>query len=288
MPESARIAQITRAASAVRAASALLVTAGAGMGVDSGMPDFRGPEGFWRAYPPYRSLGLRFEELANPRWFRLDPRLAWGFYGHRWNLYRSTQPHAGFSILKRWGEAKKHGAFVFTSNVDCHFQKAGFARDRLVECHGTLEYLQCIDDCGAGLFPAESLTIHVSAETFKAEGELPSCPKCKALARPNVLMFGDFGWDSSLTSHQEQNLEAWLSRVASEKGPLVIVELGAGTGVPTVRRMSESIASLPGATLLRINVREPNVPAGHTGIAEGALSALSAIDEQLAQDARAQ
>ena len=64
----------------------LLVAAGAGMGVDSGLPDFRGNEGFWKAYPPLAKLGIQFEEMANPRWFRDDPRLAWGFYGHRFNL----------------------------------------------------------------------------------------------------------------------------------------------------------------------------------------------------------
>ena len=52
----------------------LLVTAGAGMGVDSGLPDFRGTEGFWRSYPPLAELGLRFEEVANPAWFRAATR----------------------------------------------------------------------------------------------------------------------------------------------------------------------------------------------------------------------
>lgn len=47
------------------------------MGVDSGLPDFRGPEGFWRAYPPYRELGLRFAEIADPVHFAVDPELAW-------------------------------------------------------------------------------------------------------------------------------------------------------------------------------------------------------------------
>ena len=64
------------------------------MGVDSGLPDFRGPQGFWRAYPVFR--GRRFEEISNPVWFRTDPEQAWGFFGHRLNLYRTTPPHAGF------------------------------------------------------------------------------------------------------------------------------------------------------------------------------------------------
>jgi NAD-dependent SIR2 family protein deacetylase len=281
MTDTALESQHRRAAEAVASAGALLVTAGAGMGVDSGMPDFRGPEGFWRAYPAYRALGLRFEEMANPRWFASDPRLAWGFYGHRMMLYRRTEPHGGFAILRRWAEGKPRGAFVFTSNVDCHFQKAGFSRDRLVECHGTLEYFQCVGRCGAGLFPSAGVDVDVDPETFRAQGDLPSCPKCGAVARPNILMFGDRGWDSSLTEQQEARLEAWLSTVRSAKAPLVVIELGAGTGVPTVRRTSERLADGEGATLIRINVREPLVPAGHLGISQGALSALTAIDEHL-------
>src|ERR1700730_4140005 len=93
-------ARLRAAADAVRGADALIIGAGAGMGVDSGMPDFRGPEGFWRAYPPYARLGLRFEQLASPAHFVSDPKLGWGFYGHRTNLYRQTVPHDGFAILK--------------------------------------------------------------------------------------------------------------------------------------------------------------------------------------------
>src|ERR1700737_5026799 len=117
---------IRRAAGAIGEAGALLIGAGAGMGVDSGLPDFRGNQGFWRAYPPYQKLGLDFVSLANPRWFASDPALAWGFYGHRLNLYRTTEPHAGYRILHSWARRIRHGAFVFTSNVDGHFQRAGF------------------------------------------------------------------------------------------------------------------------------------------------------------------
>jgi NAD-dependent SIR2 family protein deacetylase len=74
---------IAQAAAAIEQADALMIGAGAGMGVDSGLPDFRGTEGFWRAYPPYARLGLNFAAMANPRWIATDPAFAWGFYGHR-------------------------------------------------------------------------------------------------------------------------------------------------------------------------------------------------------------
>src|SRR5437879_11522207 len=100
---------LQRAAEAVATADALLIGAGAGMGVDSGLPDFRGDQGFWRAYPPYAKLGLSFHELANPQWFESDPALAWGFYGQRLNLYRRTLPHEGFAILQTLASRMRHG-----------------------------------------------------------------------------------------------------------------------------------------------------------------------------------
>jgi len=98
-------------------ANNILITAGAGFGVDSGLPDFRGVEGFWRAYPAAKKLNLRFEELANPIWFEKDPTLAWAFYGHRLELYRKTTPHIGFTKLLNFAKSKKD-YFVVTSNVD--------------------------------------------------------------------------------------------------------------------------------------------------------------------------
>src|SRR5574340_522259 len=64
---------VTRAAEALERAQVLVVTAGAGMGVDSGLPDFRGDQGFWKAYPMYERLGLSFVDAANPEHFERDP-----------------------------------------------------------------------------------------------------------------------------------------------------------------------------------------------------------------------
>ena len=117
------------------------------MGVDSGLPDFRGDKGFWKAYPPLERLGVSFVDMANPGWFSRDPELAWGFYGHRLGLYRATTPHRGFGTLQRWAEKLEYGSFVFTSNVDGQFQQAGFDRERVIECHGSISHLQCTEPC---------------------------------------------------------------------------------------------------------------------------------------------
>jgi NAD-dependent SIR2 family protein deacetylase len=271
---------IARAADAIAGAQALLISAGAGMGVDSGLPDFRGDEGFWKAYPPYAALGLSFPELANPRWFTSDPALAWGFYGHRLNLYRATVPHPGFAPLARWAARVPLGGFVYTSNVDGQFQRAGFDPRRIVECHGAIEVFQCLDRC-CELFPAPSEEITVDPASFRAAPPLPACPRCQRLARPNVLMFGDGDWDESRTLAQDRRMNQWLGSVREAGGKLVIVECGAGEAVPTVRLTGEHLARRFGATLVRINPREAGGPAGTLSIAGRARETIETIDHLL-------
>jgi NAD-dependent SIR2 family protein deacetylase len=270
------VSALARAACAVREADALLVTAGAGMGVDSGLPDFRGDAGFWRVYPPFAQLGLRFVDLASPRWFEDDPALAWGFYGHRLNLYRATPPHRGFATLLDWARGMPRGAFVFTSNVDGHFQRAGFDPARVVECHGAIETSQCAIPCAPELFPSAA-DVAVDPVHFRARGALPACPRCGGLARPNVLMFGDSSWIDARTGAQEARFAAWLRDLRAAPARLVVVELGAGTGVPTVRLTGESLARRLGATLVRVNPREPEAPPGAISLAAGALEAIDAL-----------
>ena len=268
---------LQQARQALTAADAILITAGAGMGVDSGLPDFRGNEGFWQAYPPIAKLGLSFVELANPRWFVNDPALAWGFYGHRYRLYRKTTPHDGFQILRRWTEAKTGGGFVFTSNVDGHFQKAGFAEENIVECHGSLLHLQCVKPCCAASWPIPGeFQFDFDETTMRARGELPRCLKCGGLARPNVLMFDDFAWDPGRTSVQQVRFNLWLRRLA--RGRIAVIELGAGTHVPTVREASAQLATSAGVPLIRINLRESQGPRGTLSLAGGALEILRALD----------
>jgi len=272
---------IDTAAELVADADALLISTGAGMGVDSGLPDFRGDEGFWNAYPPFEQRDLDFYDLANPRWFEEDPALAWGFYGHRLHLYRDTDPHDGFDILRRWVEDFDLDYFVFTSNVDGHFQQAGFDEKRILECHGSIHHLQCAGPCRRDIWSADGIDVNVDRETFRAQGDLPHCPACDQVARPNVLMFGDHRWIAKRTSEQRDRYQTWIQRRTPTTNHL-IVEIGAGTAVPTVRMQSERVAGEPSGQLIRINPRESQAPSDALSIAAGGLETLTQIDEALA------
>ncbi len=268
-----------RAASEVRRAGALVVAAGAGMGVDSGLPDFRGDTGFWKAYPPYEKLGLSFVEAANPAHFDDDPPFGWGFYGHRTNLYRATVPHDGFRILQSWGERFDLPTFVVTSNVDGQFQKAGFPEDRVLEVHGSIHHLQCTTPCSDAIW-TNGERFDVDEATMRSR-QVPRCPNCNAVARPNILMFGDWSWLDRRTATQRGRFDEFLAEVRDER--LLVVEMGAGTGVPTIRMTSERLGRRGNSAVIRLNPREADVPAPHFSIAAGALEGLLGVDRLLAE-----
>jgi NAD-dependent SIR2 family protein deacetylase len=264
-----------RAARALEEAGTLVITAGAGMGVDSGLPDFRGDQGFWKAYPMYERLGLSFVDAANPEHFAADPPFGWGFYGHRLALYRQTEPHAGFALLRAWIERLSLEHFVVTSNVDGQFQRAGFDEDRIVEVHGSIHHLQCTSPCSDRIWPNRE-EVPVDPASMRA-AHVPRCPGCKGVARPNILMFGDSGWISDRTDEQRRRLESFARQHVDDR--TVVIEMGAGTSIPTIRHASEELGRH--GLVVRINPREAQIGAPHVSMAAGALEGLSAIDRAL-------
>lgn len=279
---------IIEAAASIRAADGLLFTAGAGMGVDSGLPDFRGDKGFWKAYPAFEKRGLSFMDLADPRWFVSDPATAWGFYGHRLNLYRQTIPHKGCSILLKWGLSKmeRGGYFVKTTNVDGQFEKAGFASQRINACHGSIHRLQCNEFCPAGgaVWSASQVQINVS-EDCQAVSGIPLCPYCGAIARPNILMFGDSSFSRSHSQAEAVRLKQWLEPFVLGKRLLTIVEIGAGEEIPTLRLEGERLEQIPGIDLIRINPREFEAASSKTIVLPmKGLEALQSVEDCLLQE----
>ena len=281
-------AAITQAAELIAAADGIIIAAGAGMGVDSGLPDFRGDEGFWKAYPALGQAGLRFTEIASPDYFESNPRLAWGFYGHRLGLYRRTQPHAGFALLRQWAAEKRTGGFVFTSNVDGQFQKAGFDAQRIDECHGSIHHTQCSANCCEAYWSAADISDADIAQIDHTrclwQADVPACHQCGAVLRPNILMFNDPNWQPMRQQAQRRRLEQWLGQwqISDELQPPVVIELGAGTAVVSVRHFTRRVCELTDARLIRINVREPAVAREQdVALDLGALAALQAIAQEL-------
>ena len=267
-----------RAAAELRRAGALVVTAGAGMGVDSGLPDFRGDQGFWKAYPPYERLGLSFIDAANPAHFDDDPPFGWGFYGHRTNLYRSTTPHAGFAILLAWVARFRLPFFVVTSNVDGQFQKAGFPEDRVLEVHGSIHHLQCTTPLLARDL-GERRVARGRPATMRSR-QVPRCPELRRGLAPEH-------------PHVRRLL---VARRADRRAARAVrgVPPG-GRRAPAPRRRARGRDRDPDDPLdlraarprrrrvvMRVNPREPDIAPPHLSIRAGALEALAGHRRALA------
>lgn len=240
--------------------------------------------------------GLVFSQVSNPQSFVHDPCFGWGFYGHRYHLYTNAKPHKGYQILNKWAsKLNDNRSFVFTSNVDGHFELSGF-EGRMVECHGSIHYLQAFDNyLTNAIWPAKEqlAKLEIDSETFLAKEPLPTVPESilaeskskgvNRLARPNILMFGDYGFIGDRVEEQYAKYDEFIKGL-KKTTQLVIVEIGAGLAVPTVRHESESLTrKFPNSTLIRINPREPQC----TGVSNAielpmnAKECLEMIDESI-------
>lgn len=236
---------------AIKECPNILITAGAGMGVDSGLPDFRGEDGFWKAYPPLKKLGIDFANLANITSFLEKPELVWAFYLHRQKLYQKTNPHYGFELLRDLVSDKDY--FILTSNVDEAFQKAGFEEAKIYECHGNINYFQCLKGCSDLIWRNEVID-EIDMNDFRVENP-PICPLCKRIARPNIVLFSDWTFNDSRIHKQEYQFRKWVK--SKEEEELIIIEIGAGLHISTIRNWGEKIAKEnSNAKLIRINPKE--------------------------------
>jgi NAD-dependent deacetylase len=160
-------AALQRGAEALRRADRVVVLTGAGVSAESGVPTFRGAGGLWE--------GQRVEDVATPEAFARDPALVWRFYNLRRAQLRSIQPNPGHRALVELEDRFGSERFtLITQNVDGLHRAAGSRH--VLEIHGSLARVRCTG-CGA------------VTERDDALSDLPRCPDCKALLRPDVVWF---------------------------------------------------------------------------------------------------
>lgn len=167
------------------------------------------------------------------------------------------------------------GCAVFTSNVDGQFQRAGFDQDSIQECHGSIHHLQCLTPCCKEIWPADDFLPEVDVENCLLLNSAPTCPHCGGPARPNIMVFNDWDWLGYRQDAQDRRMAHWLLGLQRP----VVVEIGAGTAIPSVRHFSHHIIHKFGGRLVRINPREFSAPSSlDVGLASGSLNALVEID----------
>jgi NAD-dependent SIR2 family protein deacetylase len=118
----------------------------------------------------------------------------------------------------------------------------------------------------------------IDERTMRA-ASIPACPHCHGVARPNILMFGDFSWLDERCRAQEERYQDFLHQQQGKR--IVVIEIGAGTAIPTIRATSERIGRAPQATVIRINLREAEISPPHLSLPCGGLAGLTALDALL-------
>jgi len=186
------------AAQLIRGSDGLIITAGAGMGVDSGLPDYRTSKGLYTAACESKIVVGEFSQMGSALFLEVNPQ---GFWGFQWWLYQQfidATPHAGYKRLLQMASSRNHGYIVYTSNVDQYFVRAGFAANRVFECHGSMKWLQCARNCHYALYPTHQA--YIDMKTLNKT--VPLCPQCGFHLRPNTMMFDDMHWIIT-TAHRE-------------------------------------------------------------------------------------
>jgi NAD-dependent deacetylase len=145
----------------------ILVITGAGVSAESGIPTFRGKDGYWRSLDPAK--------LATPEAFARDPELVWQWYSERRERIRAAKPNAAHKAITRLSILTPEFLLV-TQNVDDLHARAGTAKEKMVQIHGDIFVTRCS---------------RCDEEDRKNERELPRCSACGALIRPGVVWFGE-------------------------------------------------------------------------------------------------
>jgi NAD-dependent SIR2 family protein deacetylase len=229
-------------------ADAIAIFAGAGMGVDSGLEQYRGNNGLWTKSLIINNKPVYYYDLMKPVAFKEQPELAWGLIGYLMEKYRITKPHIGFSILKDFLMHKEY--FIVTSNTDQQFQKAGFSTKRIFEIHGSIFNTQCGESIECGIW--ETPDIKLDSGSIIANSLIPVCPFCNSYCRPNVHLFDDEFFVPFLSAEQQFRYMDWREEIESDCQNIIALEIGAGKTISTIRKYAEGFVS-DNYPLIRIN-----------------------------------
>ncbi len=214
----AHIAQILKSPGAK-----ITVLTGAGISAESGIPTFRGPEGYWtvgsKVYMP--------EEIATLSMFKQHPQEVWEWYLYRLGVCLHAEPNDGHMALVKMERQLGDRFTLITQNIDNLHIRAGNSLDRTFQIHGNINFTRCSNDCHPELKTLpEALKVKREQKTLnKKELELLCCQSCGGWLRPHVLWFDEyyneehFRFDSSL-------------HVAASTDLLIIVGTSGATALP--------------------------------------------------------
>lgn len=256
---------------------------GAGISAESGIPTFRGAEGWWTV----GSVRYTPEDLATRATFGHAPEAVWSWYLHRLAHVRAAEPNPAHRALVEIEAALEDRFLLVTQNVDGLHRRAGSAR--MYEIHGSLDFVRCADACTPELRPLpRALGAQPPEGAEPPEGELApadraalACPACGAWLRPHVLWFDE--------AYDEDHFRFDSTLAAAGQASLLLV---VGTsGATTLPALVARTAASAGATLVDVNPEDnpfakAALDTGGVAIRASASAAVPALVDPIASRGR--
>ena len=212
----------------------IVVLSGAGMSAESGIPTFRGPEGFWtvgsRVYRP--------EELATWSTFSRHPELVWPWYLWRRQTCREANPNDAHRALV---EIEAHLGDQFTlvtQNVDGLHLRAGSSTDQTYEIHGNIDYFRCINGCGPRRSTPDLPHVDEQATFHPEWAEALSCSNCRTWMRPHVLWFDEsynenhYRFDSTMRAMNQADAMIVVGTTGTTSLPAHMLQIATMRDIP--------------------------------------------------------
>jgi NAD-dependent deacetylase len=236
----------------------ILCLTGAGVSAESGVPTFRGKEGYWVV----GSRNYHAQELATQAAFARMPEAVWGWYLHRLRVCRAASPNAAHVAIAELSSALADRFLLITQNVDGLHLRAGSPAATTYEVHGNISLMRCSAGC-EGLVPVPDALIASSAPVRPGDLEAAlGCAVCAAWMRPHVLWFDEFydeplfRFESSLRAADDASLLIVVGTTGTTNLPLQIGERAARRAAvlvinPEPNPFSELARTLPEGAFLR-------------------------------------
>lgn len=224
-----------------RSKGKITILTGAGISAESGIPTFRGKEGYWtigsKEYHP--------EEMATLNMFQQKPYEVWQWYLYRKGVCDQASPNVGHlavaDIEKTFGDR----FCLITQNVDGLHLKAGNSEERTYQIHGNIAFMRCSRECRSEIFPIPSAVPakDKNSPVTDEEKKLLLCPYCGAISRPHILWFDECYDEKYYRFHSS------LSR-ANQTNLLIVVGTSGATNLPM--QIGDKVVSR-GAAMIDIN-----------------------------------
>ncbi len=227
-----------------RGPAPITMLTGAGISAESGIPTFRGPEGYWTvgsdAYHP--------QEMATNRMFAQLPLEVWKWYLYRLRVCARAAPNAGHRAIAEMERLFQDRFTLITQNIDGLHLLAGNSLQRTFQIHGNVYEMRCHQECSTAIYPipAELQGREKDRPLTPAEQRLLVCPACGQLTRPHVLWFDE--------TYDETHYRFYSSlQAAAETKLLIVVGTSGATNLPN--QVVHEVY-LRGGTIIDINIEE--------------------------------